>query len=170
MKRRGRPEKWENTARRALMALGGQAVEIDVLRWIQEGRVNLAPGWQAQVLAALRDNSDGKGSGFFELVSDDPREWRLTEWWRRSRQPRQSHGVGTGRFLEQMIVRAARDYEADDLGALDCYLLAVMAYELEWHREAIALIDLAIENGLRPPYVAKAEQYRRICSIKLEGA
>jgi hypothetical protein len=68
-----------------------------------------------------------------------------------------------------MIEGAVNEPAAGQMLALELYLLAVAAFELEWHQHASSLLNRALEQGLDGEYQAKAERVLTICRLKLEG-
>ena len=68
--------------------------------------------------------------------------------------------------LTRLIARARRQGR---LNALEMYLLAVIAYELESHAEAVMLLDSAIAGRLADEYRSKAENLRHVCAVKAES-
>ncbi|MBI4507103.1 MAG: hypothetical protein HY691_16355 [Chloroflexi bacterium] len=163
-----RGEMWSTTVSRALAALDGEALEVDILRWVQDQRRALRFGWQVNVRQALHEHSDGRGKALFELVSHQPYRWRLVN----ARLANRSTSVVGGREaaargIERLVFRAVESPDA--FSALECYLLAVVGYELErWH-EAAQLLDYALAHGLVGVYRDKAEQLQAICRLKLQG-
>ncbi len=167
---RGRPELWENTVRRALSELGGEADETAILRWVQDNRRKLGYSWQSHVHAALHDHGDGKGRAWFEPVPGRPKRWRLAGPTP-SKQPElpATPEREQVRRLGRLILKALHEPEAGGLSALEQYLLAIVAYKLAWHEEAVQLIDRSLARGLAENHRREAALIRSVCDAKAGG-
>ncbi|MGH7861754.1 MAG: hypothetical protein ACREOS_05875 [Candidatus Dormibacteraceae bacterium] len=168
----GRPRTWETTVAAALAGLGGEATEVDILRWAQDSRPFLEFDWQQKVRGTLHDHGDGRGKALFELIrgEDEPDRWRLLAW----------NGAGNGRDLDadrglsqsknapawpesvrfprRVITAALADSGTASFSAVEQYLLGVIAYELARYADAAKLFDLALANGLDGEFPLKASR------------
>lgn len=170
---------WTKIVLSALEELGGEASTTAILRRIEEMRPELPQGWRRKILDTIEENLGGSGQALFERTAN-ALGWRLA--YRKTTDRNQSstprpevHSVrprvkdltGT-RKLGRLISEVANGRRGG-VSAIEIYLLAVAASELEWKNEAIALADRTLGSDLPAQYRRKAERLRTICSLTLEG-
>jgi hypothetical protein len=159
-------------ARRALVALGGEATEAELLAWVEQN-CRLRSEWRANLLLALHYHGEGPGDGWFIRTPGREGRWSLapgSEYapWPPSTAadvaPNDTIPMAPG-FVARLIARgqAAGD---GDLDATDRYLLALGAFELGQFTSTLHLLDCALADGLEERYRERATSLRDVCALK----
>lgn len=162
-----RGEEWATTAYRALFAMGGEASEADILRWTQDNRSSLRHGWQSNLVLAIRQNADSLGKGLFQPVEGSHGLWRLSGTILTTRTTDRLPGDKEVPTIAKAVAGALARADAHRLPPLDAYLLAVIAYEMDWYVQALRLLDTVAEGASDVRLQEKAKQLKSVVSAKL---
>lgn len=77
---------------------------------------------------------------------------------------RNSDSIGS---IQGLLAKATTAPTAARFSPTEKYLLAILAYEIESHSQALSLVDTSLAEGLSSRYRTKAERLRELCSIIL---